>query len=160
MKVKNDHRSKFFNLSNWKEEAWKKRGLPGDSKPWPPRIPVTLVAPRSIYWVHIFPWGVKLWFFQASSLQLLKLENFLRWSLFALNILLSSGKYGSHLHVWDWTSRTIQQTIDLGAGTIPLELRFLHDPAQTQGFVGCALSSTVVRFFKNEVSWYGSGRAR
>ena len=23
MKVKNDHRSKFSNLSNWKEEAWK-----------------------------------------------------------------------------------------------------------------------------------------
>ena len=24
MKVKSDHRSKFLNLSNWKEEAWKK----------------------------------------------------------------------------------------------------------------------------------------
>ena len=24
MKVKSDHRSKFSNLSNWKEEAWKK----------------------------------------------------------------------------------------------------------------------------------------
>ena len=24
MKVKNDHRSKFSNSSNWKEEAWKK----------------------------------------------------------------------------------------------------------------------------------------
>ena len=27
MRVKNDHRSKFSNLSNWKEEAWKKSGL-------------------------------------------------------------------------------------------------------------------------------------
>ena len=27
MKVKNDHRSKFSNLSNWKEEAWKKKTL-------------------------------------------------------------------------------------------------------------------------------------
>ena len=27
MKVENDHRSKFFNLSNWQEEAWKKSGL-------------------------------------------------------------------------------------------------------------------------------------
>ena len=26
MKVKNDHCSKFSNLSNWKEEAWKKQG--------------------------------------------------------------------------------------------------------------------------------------
>lgn len=60
-----------------------------------------------------------------------------------------AGKYGSHLHVWDWTSRTIQQTIDLGMGTIPLEIRFLHDPRQPQGFTGCALSSTIVRFFKN-----------
>ena len=25
MKVKYDHRSEFSNLSNWKEEAWKKK---------------------------------------------------------------------------------------------------------------------------------------
>ena len=36
-KWRNDHRSKFSNLSNWKEEAWKKSGLQQDSKPWPPR---------------------------------------------------------------------------------------------------------------------------
>ena len=29
IKVKNDHRSKFSNLSNWKEEAWKKQGFNG-----------------------------------------------------------------------------------------------------------------------------------
>ena len=29
VKVKNDHRSKFSNLSNWKEEAWKKQGFNG-----------------------------------------------------------------------------------------------------------------------------------
>ena len=28
------------NLSNWKEEAWKKSGLQRDSNPWPPRIPL------------------------------------------------------------------------------------------------------------------------
>ena len=27
MKVKNDHRSKLSNLSNWKEEAWKNLGF-------------------------------------------------------------------------------------------------------------------------------------
>ena len=37
MKVKRDHRSKFSNLSNWKEEAWKKSGLQRDSNTWPPR---------------------------------------------------------------------------------------------------------------------------
>ena len=29
MKVKDDHRSKFSNLSNWKEEAWKIQGFNG-----------------------------------------------------------------------------------------------------------------------------------
>ena len=29
MKVKNDHRSKFSNLSNWKEEAWKNQSFKG-----------------------------------------------------------------------------------------------------------------------------------
>ena len=29
IKVKNDHRSKFSNLSNWKEEAWKNQGFNG-----------------------------------------------------------------------------------------------------------------------------------
>ena len=64
MKVKCDHRSKFSNLSNWKEEAWKKSGLQRDSNPWPPR----------------YRWSPD--FFQASSFQLLKLENLLRWSHF------------------------------------------------------------------------------
>ena len=27
--MKNDHRSKFSNLSNWKEEAWKNQGFDG-----------------------------------------------------------------------------------------------------------------------------------
>ena len=27
--VKNDHRSYFFNLSNWKEEVWKNQGFIG-----------------------------------------------------------------------------------------------------------------------------------
>ena len=27
--MKNDHRSKFSNLSNWKEEAWKNQGFNG-----------------------------------------------------------------------------------------------------------------------------------
>ena len=31
-KVKNDHRCKFSNLSNWKEEAWKNQGFNGIRK--------------------------------------------------------------------------------------------------------------------------------
>ena len=45
------------------------------------------------------------------------------------------------------------QTIDLGnEGLVPLELRFLHNPDTTEGFVGATLSSNVIRFFKKEVS--------
>ena len=44
------------------------------------------------------------------------------------------------------------QRIDLGPdGQIPLEVRFLHDPNESQGYVGCALSSTVFRFYKADV---------
>ncbi|CAH2327470.1 methanethiol oxidase [Pelobates cultripes] len=62
-----------------------------------------------------------------------------------------AGRYGSKLHVWDWTKHTRIQTLDLGQeGLIPLEIRFLHNPRADQGFVGCALSSSVFRFYKTE----------
>ena len=70
VKVKCDHRSKFSNLSNWKEEAWKKSGLQRDSNPWPPRyrcdaLPTELwshtLGARSIYWVHFFPCSEIIW---------------------------------------------------------------------------------------------------
>ena len=57
MKVKNDHRSKFSNLSNWKEEARKISGLPVEALIFSPGSPDI---------------------FQASSFQLLKLENLLQ----------------------------------------------------------------------------------
>ena len=46
MKVKNDHRSKFSNLSNWKEEAWKKKN---PVRRWPvvsPTRPFANVTPH------------------------------------------------------------------------------------------------------------------
>ena len=62
------------------------------------------------------------------------------------------GLYGRRLHVWDWKEHEHVNEIDLGdEGLIPLEVRFLHDPSQPQGYVGCALSSTVFRFYKGEV---------
>lgn len=63
-----------------------------------------------------------------------------------------TGLYGSHLYVWDWQRHEIVQTLPLQDGLIPLEIRFLHNPDAAQGFVGCALSSTIQRFFKNEVT--------
>lgn len=66
---------------------------------------------------------------------------------------LISGLYGHHLNVMDWTTHELIKRIDLGPdGRLPLEIRFLHDPTATEGYVGCALSSTVFRFFRAPVS--------
>ena len=45
-----------------------------------------------------------------------------------------AGKYGHHLHFWDWSKRKIAKSIDLGEkGMIPLEVRFHHNPDSTHG---------------------------
>jgi len=62
----------------------------------------------------------------------------------------AEGRYGSKLYIWDWTDRTLKQELDVGAGSIPLEVRFLHDPDKAEGYTGCALSSEMVRFRKTE----------
>lgn len=54
--------------------------------------------------------------------------------------------------MWDWQRREVIQTLKMKDGFAPLEVRFLHDPDAAQGFVGCALSSTIQRFYKNAVS--------
>jgi selenium-binding protein 1 len=65
-----------------------------------------------------------------------------------------AGKYGHHLHFWDWSKRKIARSIDLGEkGMIPLEVRFHHDPASSHGFVGAALSSVMWHFFKDGDEW-------
>jgi selenium-binding protein 1 len=62
-----------------------------------------------------------------------------------------AGKYGRRLHFWDWTSRTLVRSEDLGpAGQIPLEVRFHHNPQSSHGFVGAALSSTIWHWFKTD----------
>lgn len=63
----------------------------------------------------------------------------------------AAGKYGQHVHFWDFENRNIEQSVDLGAeGLIPLEARFLHDPDSSHGFVGAALSSNVFHYFKDD----------
>ncbi|XP_023220738.1 selenium-binding protein 1-A-like [Centruroides sculpturatus] len=62
-----------------------------------------------------------------------------------------NGLYGKTLTVWNWKKREAIQTLDLGSeGLMPLEIRFLHNPNATEGYVGCALSSTVFRFYQKE----------
>lgn len=65
-----------------------------------------------------------------------------------------AGKYGQHIHFWDWEQRKIAQSIDLGAkGLIPLEVRWHHNPKSTQGFVGAALSSVIWHWDKRGDKW-------
>ena len=67
---------------------------------------------------------------------------------------MKAGKYGHHLHFWDWSKRKISKSIDLGEkGMIPLEVRFQHNPDSAHGFVGAALSSVMWHFFKDGSDW-------
>jgi len=62
-----------------------------------------------------------------------------------------AGSYGTNLNVYDWTTRKLIQKIDLGMeGVMPLEIRFLHDPKATEGFVGSALFAKMFRFYKTD----------
>jgi methanethiol oxidase len=65
-----------------------------------------------------------------------------------------AGKYGHHLHVWDWEKRRIAKSIDLGdKGMVPLEVRFHHNPTSPHGYVGAALSSVMWHVFKDRDEW-------
>ncbi|CAK1586309.1 unnamed protein product [Parnassius mnemosyne] len=58
-------------------------------------------------------------------------------------------RYGTSLNVYKWSTHELVQVIDLGKeGCAPLEIRFLHDPKSSQGFVGCAVEANVYRFYK------------
>jgi selenium-binding protein 1 len=65
-----------------------------------------------------------------------------------------AGKYGQHIHFWDWEKRKIVESLDLGEkGLIPLEVRFHHNPESTHGFVGAALSSVMWHWHKDREKW-------
>ena len=67
-------------------------------------------------------------------------------------------KYGREIHFWDFENKRVEQTIDLGEdGLIPLEVRFHHDPDSTHGFVGAALSSNIIHWWKDETA-SGTGK--
>lgn len=60
------------------------------------------------------------------------------------------GKYGQSIHFWDFAGKRIEKSVDLGPeGLIPLEVRFLHDPASTHGFVAATLGSNVFHWYKD-----------
>lgn len=61
----------------------------------------------------------------------------------------ATGGYGRTLTFWSWSRRVITGSVDLGAGSVPLEVRFLHNPDEPVGYVACALSGELVRFVKD-----------
>lgn len=63
--------------------------------------------------------------------------------------------YGRSLNFYSWSERKLQQVLNLGEeGIAPLEIRFLHDPKASEGFVGCAVNSTVYKFYKTrDAGW-------
>ncbi|RNA01426.1 selenium-binding [Brachionus plicatilis] len=64
------------------------------------------------------------------------------------------GKYGQKIHFWDWKSEKLIKSFDLGKeGLMPYELRFLHNPLSSHGFVVCPLSSSIWHFWKSENDW-------
>ncbi|KAK5642132.1 hypothetical protein RI129_008299 [Pyrocoelia pectoralis] len=59
--------------------------------------------------------------------------------------------YGKSINVYSWKTRELKQVIDLGReGFAPLETRFLHNPRESQGYVGCAVTANVFRFYKKD----------
>ncbi|XP_059612132.1 methanethiol oxidase [Phlebotomus argentipes] len=57
--------------------------------------------------------------------------------------------YGTCLNFYRWSTHELLYSTDLGEeAAAPLEIRFLHNPKQAQGFVGCAVFAKVFRFHK------------
>lgn len=66
----------------------------------------------------------------------------------------AAGLYGQRVTFWGWRERKVTQTFDLGdEGLVPLEVRFLHDPDSTHGYVGAALSSSLWHWHKPNGRW-------
>lgn len=70
----------------------------------------------------------------------------------------SSGIFGRRLNVWNLSCHTLIQCFDLGEDSLPLCVKFLHDPNAAEGYVCCALSGIVYRFYKCEASVVPAGR--
>ncbi|XP_014816305.1 PREDICTED: LOW QUALITY PROTEIN: selenium-binding protein 1-like [Calidris pugnax] len=65
---------------------------------------------------------------------------------------LKKGVYGRRLNVWNLSCRSLTQCFDLGEDSLPLSVKFLHNPEAAEGYVSCALSGVVYRFYKCEAS--------
>ncbi|KAF5302157.1 hypothetical protein FQA39_LY19067 [Lamprigera yunnana] len=59
--------------------------------------------------------------------------------------------YGRSIHFHSWSTRELLQSVDLGDDGIgTISASFVHNPKRSDGFVIGALSSNLIRFFKND----------
>ncbi|NXC76313.1 SBP1 oxidase, partial [Anhinga anhinga] len=65
---------------------------------------------------------------------------------------LKKGVFGRRLNVWNLSCRTLTQCFDLGEDSLPLCVKFLHNPDAAEGYVSCALSGIIYRFYKCEAN--------
>ncbi|NWS18167.1 SBP1 oxidase, partial [Pachyramphus minor] len=63
---------------------------------------------------------------------------------------LKKGVFGRRLNVWNLSCRSLTQCFDLGEDSLPLSVKFLHNPEAAEGYVACALSGVIYRFYKCE----------
>ncbi|KAL0271546.1 UNVERIFIED_CONTAM: hypothetical protein PYX00_008605 [Menopon gallinae] len=69
-------------------------------------------------------------------------------------------EYGRSLNFFSWKQPKLLQTVDLGEeGTAPLEIRFLHNPKASEGFVGCAVHANIFRFFRKDDGTWAAEKA-
>ncbi|XP_051497263.1 methanethiol oxidase-like isoform X2 [Apus apus] len=60
------------------------------------------------------------------------------------------GVFGRRLNVWNLSCHSLTQCFDLGEDSLPISVKFLHNPEAAEGYVACALSGVVYRFCKCE----------
>ncbi|XP_026547438.1 methanethiol oxidase-like isoform X2 [Notechis scutatus] len=58
--------------------------------------------------------------------------------------------YGRRLNVWDWTTHCLVESIDMGEDTVPMAVRFLHNPDSSHGFVSCSFDGSIHHIYKEE----------
>ncbi|XP_058016688.1 methanethiol oxidase-like isoform X2 [Ahaetulla prasina] len=63
---------------------------------------------------------------------------------------LQKGVFGRCLNLWDWTTHCLIQSIDLGEDSVPVGVRFLHNPDAPHGFVNCFFDGSMHHIFKKE----------
>jgi selenium-binding protein 1 len=60
------------------------------------------------------------------------------------------GLYGKSVYIWDFNARQIIQTIKLDEeeGSMPFEIRFMHEPTSPHAYFGTAHGSAIYHVYK------------